>query len=144
MLRPVRTNGFVRTFNPFLEMERLLGAAARPAATPQPETYLPAVEVVEGQEGLTVTCDLPGVKQENIEVSWDNGVLTIKAERPEAKNDGLLYHVAERRYGRFERSFRLPAHVDGDKISARYTDGVLTLSLPKREEARPRKIQVTA
>ncbi len=141
MLRLNRTNGFVPTFNPFAEMERLLHAATNKSA---PEAWVPSVDVVESSDGLVLSCDLPGVKQEQIELNFDNGVLTITAEREEPKAEGALYHVAERRWGRYERSFKLPSQFDGEKVTARYADGVLTIALPKREEAKPRKIAINS
>lgn len=140
MLRPSRSNGFVPSFNPFAEIERLFNATAPKSAVR--EAWMPVVDVVETTEGLEVSCDLPGIKQEQIEINYDNGVLTIAADRAEPKVEGALYHVAERRYGRFERSFKVPNHVNGEKVTARFVDGVLTVALPKREEAKPRKITI--
>ena len=89
--------------------------------------------------------ELPGLDPKNIGVSVENDVLTISGEKSESWGDGgdnAQLHVFERHYGRFERSFRLPKSVDPDGIDARFKDGVLAVSLPKVEAAKPRKIEV--
>ena len=138
-------NGNFASFDPFAELERVVtGAITRHSAPQPPPSFAPPVDVVELADALVVSCDLPGCKEEQIDVRLEDGVLTLVAERPEAATEGAagVHHLAERRYGRFERTFKLPANVDGEKVSARYQDGVLWVTLPKREDAKPRKITI--
>ena len=102
------------------------------------------VDIREDQDHLYVEADLPGFKKDEVDITLENQTLTISAEhRPEAteenKGDWLLN---ERRYARFLRSFTLPPTVDDQKVDAKLTDGVLRITLNKREETKPRKIQV--
>jgi len=103
---------------------------------------LPA-DIVETAEALRVSVDLPGYDPGSFEVRVDGDALTIRAERKQlADEKGHAYLRSERPYGTCTRSFALPATVDGSKCDARYQHGVLTVTLPKREEARPRSIAV--
>ena len=105
--------------------------------------FLPAVDVYEDQEALTVTAELPGVDPKDVDVRVENGLLTLKGERKlekEEKKDNYLR--IERSYGAFMRSFTLPNSVDVDKVKADFKHGVLRLSLPKREESKPKAIKV--
>lgn len=105
----------------------------------------PAADVVETEAGFEVTLDLPGVDPKAIQIQVQEEVLTVQADRRRAEppGDGAV-HRAERPTGTFYRSFALPGSVDGARVEARYDAGVLTVTLPKREEARPRTIQVKA
>jgi HSP20 family protein len=109
--------------------------------------WMPAVDVRETHDEVHVTVELPGMKSEDVTVTLENGVLTIggekKQERQEGKDEGD-YYLFERRYGRFERSFTLPRTVDAEHIRARFEDGVLTITLPKAENAKPRRVQIEA
>ncbi|MGH7545020.1 MAG: Hsp20/alpha crystallin family protein [Gemmatimonadota bacterium] len=90
---------------------------------------------------------LPGLTRDEIQLSVENGVLTITGEKREERTEGKPegeVHLFERRYGRFERRWTLPTNVDADKIRARYENGVLVVTLPKTEEAKPRQIQIEA
>jgi HSP20 family protein len=88
---------------------------------------------------------LPGVDPKMVDVRVENNVLTIRGERPfEQKVEKENYHRLERSYGTFSRSFTLPATIDSDKIRAEYRDGILNLTLPKSEKAKPKRIQITA
>ena len=103
----------------------------------------PRVDVSEAEDGFTVHAELPGVSREDVKVRLEDGVLTIEGEKrnaSEEKEKGACR--TERTYGRFHRSFKLSSEVDADKISAVHKDGVLTLSLPKAEAARPKEIEV--
>ena len=109
------------------------------------ESWLPAVDVFETEDNLTIRAELPGVKTEDIKVEVDNGVLTIEGERKrEEKLEKDNAYRLERVYGRFTRRFSLPKSVDGSNVAATYKDGILELKLPKAEEAKPRKVQIKA
>ena len=104
-----------------------------------------ALDVVENDGEFVVKGSLPGIAPEELEITYTDRVLTIKGEIKEDKEvDEGQYHLRERRYGAFSRSLSLPAPVDEDGIRATYEAGVLTLHLPKSEEARPKRIPVKA
>ncbi len=105
----------------------------------------PAVDVAESDKAYEITAELPGMAEKDLEVRLANGALTIKGEKHEEKEEKRKdYHVSERRYGAFERSFRLPDEVDADKIEASFKNGVLKVTLPKTPEAQKaeKKIEV--
>jgi HSP20 family protein len=107
--------------------------------------WIPAVDVVENKEGVRITVELPGVKPEDVKLSVENSVLTIRGEKRatyEEKTDRM--HRFERQYGSFERTFSLPSTVDVEHIDARYDNGVLTVDLPKAERAKPKQIEIKA
>lgn len=139
---------------PFTEMERLRsemdrlfdGTLGRGAGEPlERGVWHPAFDVVEDNEKVVLTADLPGVEQGAIDVQVENDVLTVKGERKIARDKeqtGELYRRYERVQGAFQRQFRLSPKVDAEKITASLKDGVLTLLIPKRPEALPRQIKV--
>ena len=107
--------------------------------------WLPAVDVLENKEGVRITVELPGVKPEDVKLSVENSVLTIRGEKRatyEEKTDRM--HRYERQYGSFERTFALPSTVDVDRVEARYDNGGLTVDLPKAETAKPKTIEIKA
>ncbi len=107
----------------------------------------PAVDIVEKDNAYEVKADLPGLDEKNIEVKLSDGMLTIKGEKQEEKEEKKKdYYLHERHFGTFERSFRVPETVDAEKIEAQFKKGVLTLTLPKKPEARKpeKKIDVKA
>jgi HSP20 family protein len=106
-------------------------------------TWAPAVDIYEGEHELVVKADLPDIKPEELDVRVENNILTIRGERKfEKKVDEKNYLRVERAYGSFARSFSLANTVNTEAIKADYKDGVLTLSIPKREEAKPKQIKV--
>lgn len=108
---------------------------------------VPAVDVAETDKGYEITAELPGIDEKNVEVKLADGVLTIKGEKTEEKEEKKKdYYVSERSYGAFQRSFQVPAGVDADKIEASVNKGVLTVKLPKTAEAQQaeKKIPVKA
>jgi HSP20 family protein len=106
-------------------------------------TWSPSVDIAETEQEIVVSADLPGLNKEDIRVNVQNNALTFSGERKqETKSEGSNYHRLERSYGFFSRSFTLPATVKADGIQAAYKDGVLRLTLPKVEEAKPRQIAV--
>jgi len=108
---------------------------------------MPAVDVTQTDKGYEITAELPGMEERDIDVKLANGILTIRGEKrdekEEKKND---YYVRERSFGSFERSFQVPENVDTDKVSASFKKGVLTVMLPKSAEAQKaeKKIEVKA
>ena len=108
---------------------------------PFPET--PAVDIAEQENEYEVKVELPGVSKEDVKISLESNILTIKGEKKEEKEEKKTnLHRVERSYGMFQRSFTLPTTVKSDKIDATFSDGVLTITLPKVEEAKPKQIEV--
>lgn len=105
--------------------------------------WAPALDVHEDKDGYTVNVELPGLKREDIDVSLHDGSLVISGER-KAENieEGTEVHRRERFYGKFSRVLSLPTAVNADKVNASYKNGILTVTLPKAEEAKPRQINV--
>jgi HSP20 family protein len=106
--------------------------------------WLPPVDIFEtGTREIVLRADLPGLRREDIDLTVENSTLTLRGER--RRDDAVpedRYHRVERQVGAFQRSFTLPNTVDGTRVRADYRDGVLTVTLPLRDEARPRQIQV--
>lgn len=106
-------------------------------------TWRPAVDIKEEADRFLITADLPGVDPKDIDITMDNGVLTIKGERQsEAREEKEGYKRVERVSGTFYRRFSLPDTADADRIEAKGKDGVLEVTLPKHEKVQPRKIEV--
>ena len=106
-------------------------------------TWAPSVDIYEAEHELVVKADLPDIKPEELDIRVENNILTIRGERKfEKKTDEKNYLRVERAYGSFARSFSLANTVNSEAIKADYKDGVLTLSIPKREEAKPKQIKV--
>jgi HSP20 family protein len=106
-------------------------------------SWTPAVNVLERKDVIVITADLPGLKAEDVEVTVEEGVLTIRGERSfEEAKEGETYHRIERCYGMFERTFSLPNSVDPTKIEARFKDGEMVVNLPRREESKPHSVKV--
>ncbi len=106
--------------------------------------WTPAVDIAENENELVLTADIPGVKMEDVDIKIEDGTLTLSGKREfqkEEKNGG--YHRIERSYGAFHRAFTLPESVDVDKVGAAYENGVLKVTLPKKEVAKPRSIKVS-
>ena len=107
-------------------------------------SWAPAVDIFENEHELVVKADLPDVKPEELDIRVENNILTIRGERKfEKKVDEKNYLRVERSYGSFARSFALANTVNSEAINADYKDGVLTLTIPKREEAKPKQIKVS-
>ena len=104
--------------------------------------WSPSVDVTEAEDSIIVTAELPGVKPEDVKVTVEDNVLTIEGEKKKESESGGRTHRVERSYGRFVRSFKLPA-VDADSIAASYSEGILKVSLPKPETAKPKQISVS-
>ena len=107
--------------------------------------WAPPADIYETESELLVTADVPGVDPKKIDIRVENGVLNIRGERRlERKFEKENFHRVERSYGPFARSFTLSTPVEPDKVHASYKDGVLTISLPKTEQAKPRRIEIGA
>ena len=105
--------------------------------------WLPSLDVSETKNELVVKAEVPGMDAKDIDISLSDGVLTIKGEKKQEKEEKEAdYHLVERSYGSFVRSVRLPKEVQGDKISASYKDGILKVALPKSEEAKKKEIKI--
>jgi HSP20 family protein len=142
--------GYQPTRHPFHqlrnEVDRLLTGFLGPAADgflPGVFRSQPPVNVWEEQDSLKVEMELPGIKSEHLEISVAGNELSIKVNRPDVDQEGVTYHRRERPVGVLSRMVRLPAEVDADRVEADLRDGVLTITLPKAESAKPRKINVT-
>jgi HSP20 family protein len=129
-----------RDFNGLLN--RFFNGAELPLGAGE-ESFVPKVNVKETEGAIEITAEVPGLKPEDIELTLTGDILTLKGEKKhehEEKTDD--YHLVERSYGSFQRSFRLPVEVDRAKLAATHKDGVLSVTLPKAEEAGPARIEV--
>jgi len=106
-------------------------------------SFVPAVDVYEDAQKLVLKLEVPGIKQENLDIHIDNQTLTVKGERKlEVDEKEENFHRIERRYGSFVRSFGLPQTVDANAVTANYDAGVLSISLAKKAEAKPKQIKI--
>lgn len=106
--------------------------------------WVPAVDIREDNKEIALEIELPGIKPSDVEVTAENGVLTIRGEKQSTSSEGSegRYHVVERSYGSFTRSFQLPTGVDEQRIEADFVDGVLVVRIPKAALAQPRRIEI--
>jgi len=150
-------NGITRC-DPFQElqswgerMSRLMGAD-RPSARRGSEdealtygTWTPPVDIVEGKDRIQLKVELPGFKEDQVNLTVEDGLLTIRGERKfNRESHEENYHRIERSYGTFVRSFTLPNSVEQSRIQAAFADGILSVDMPKREETKPKQIPITA
>ena len=142
----IRFNPFFGEF-PFRAFEEAVSRLQNePGAGLKPEgakPWNPAVDILETETALVVKADLPDVEQKDIDIQVENGTLSLKGERKFEKTEEKGgYHRLERSYGSFARYFSLPDTVDVENVKAEYKNGTLTLTLPKKEAAKPRQIKV--
>lgn len=133
-----------RLFGRTYGAEPRLGAAelTRAGAT---GSWVPPLDVFETGDKLVVKVELPGIEPEAVEVSVEDSTLTVSGSREfQHETEEQNYHRIERRYGAFSRSLRLPQTADAERVDARFDRGVLTIEVPKREEAKPRRIEIKA
>lgn len=137
------------TWNPFEELAGFRRLFDEPVAGVLRDGVLtggewkPLMDVVETKEGITLKVEMPGMKQEDINISLEDSTLTVKGERKhESEVNEEAYTRFERSYGTFQRSVTLPPTVDTERVKATYKEGVLEIQLPKKEEARPKAIKV--
>jgi HSP20 family protein len=123
-------------------LAQALGLHAQQASG-RTSAWAPALDISERKDAYLVTVELPGLKPEDLDITLEDGLLTIQGERQfTAESSEQQYHRVERRYGAFRRSITLPAHVTAEGIQASFEDGVLQILVPKAEEAKPKRIQV--
>ena len=138
------------TFDPYhglrafsQEVNRLFDAE-RPHNANTPADLEIRVDIEEAEEALTLRADLPGVDKKAIKVNVEKGFLTISGERKQEKSgEKGTFRRMERAFGNFSRTFKLPPSADDAQIAAKYQDGVLTITLPKKENSKPRKVEVS-
>ena len=107
--------------------------------------WAPVVDVNESASDVGITVELPGIDPSAVEITYENDVLTVKGEKKATRKEGdteTRYHIVERTFGAFTRSFRMPKGLDESKIDAQYANGVLTIRVPKAAVAAPRKIEI--
>lgn len=105
-------------------------------------TWAPPVDVAEDADRIHVKIEVPGMDEKDLRVNYEDGLLTVSGERQFERREDRNYHRIERAYGSFVRSFSLPRSVDGSQIAANYRNGILEIEIPKKEEAKPRQIQI--
>jgi HSP20 family protein len=144
-----RERAILDPFRNFEErMRRFLGEGFDPFSKFTQEnwslaTWSPACDIYETSNELVVKAELPEVKKENVQVTIENNILTLRGERKfEAETKKEDYHRVERSYGEFTRSFALPSFVDASKVNAEFKDGLLRVTMPKREETKPKQVEV--
>jgi HSP20 family protein len=124
-----------RLFEPFFRMPYFQEESAS-------ATWNPPVDVIEEKDRIFVKVEVPGIEEKDLKVVFEDGMLTISGERQFEQKDDRNYHRIERAYGSFIRSFTLPRTVDGAQIAASYRSGVLEVVIPKREDSKPKQIQI--
>jgi HSP20 family protein len=123
------------------EMNQVFGRARQGQGG---RVWAPALDISERRDAYVVTVEVPGVKPEDLDITLEDGLLTIQGERQfTSESSEEQYHRVERSSGAFRRSITLPAHVMADAVEASMEDGVLRILVPKAEEAKPKRIQVT-
>ena len=141
MLTLARWNPFDELTPLHREMERVFRRSWGEVPAGKDRSWVPATEVTSGTEGWTVRMALPGIDSRNVRVDLHHNVLTVTGERASNEKDGER-HVSEIGYGRFERSLTLPENVATEKVSASFEHGMLELTLPVSEAAKPRRIEI--
>lgn len=128
---------------PNLDLGRFFEDFDIPTLLGEEREFMPAFDVSETENELIVKAEVPGMEKKDIDISLSDGVLTIKGEKRQEKEDKKEhYYTAERRYGAFSRTIPLPVEVDTNKVDATYKEGVLEITLPKSETAKAKKIEV--
>jgi len=127
-------------------VDRLLAEAfASPLAVNEPVNLMPQIDMYQTDDEVVIKATMPGVKPEDLHITVSGDILTIRGEvKEEEEKKEATYHIRERRYGTFTRSIALPTPVEADKAKAEFENGILTLTLPKVEEVRPKVIEVKA
>ena len=138
-MKIVRWNPQINRMRYFNEFERFLDM---PRWAPAGNLGLP-LDVTENEDGFVVKASVPGINPDDVEITFEENVLTIKGEvAEESEVEEVNYHLRERRSGSFARSIRFPVDVDAEAVAATYENGVLTLNVPKVEEVKPKRIEI--
>jgi HSP20 family protein len=139
----------ITRFNPFDDLRRMEARLWEPffrfpffPETQQATGWSPAVDVLEENDRIVVKVEAPGMDEKDLRVTFEDGILTVSGERQFERKDDRNYHRIERAYGTFTRTFTLPRSVDAAQILANYRNGVLEIEIPKKEESRPKQIQI--
>ncbi len=150
-LAPKKINRDLPTWDPFRQFQQRMNRffdEGSPFTFPEEalslKTWIPSCDIYETENEIVVKAELPGAKKEDVKVNIENNMLTLSGERrfeEETKKEN--YVRVERNYGQFLRSFTLPITIDATKVLADFKDGLLTITLPKREEAKPKQIEIT-
>jgi HSP20 family protein len=131
--------------NPWRDMRRLQDEVNRLfQSAAAPRTSFPALNVYAHQDGIVITAELPGVKQDQLEITVHRDTVTLRGERQDEPEDARAYHRRERGRGSFGRTFGLPFPVDPDQVGAKLLDGVLILTLQRPEQDKPKRIRISA
>ena len=126
------------------EMNRLFNTAFDPSA-PRARRWAPAMDLLETDEQFVLRADLPGIDESDVKIELEDNVLTVSGERKsERESDGEGFHRVERQFGSFSRSLTLPRGVDPEAVSAAFDRGVLEVRIPKPEQRKPRRIEISA
>ena len=129
--------------SPFRVFEDLFNDWAIRSSSAGGENWRPAVDILEKNGDLILRAEVPGIDEKAIDLKLDGKVLTIKGERrPETETNGFTYHRSESSYGTFTRSFTMPESADSDRIKADYKNGILTIAIPQKPEAKVRSIAI--
>lgn len=136
-------------FNPFDDLRRMEARLWEPffrfpffPEEHQAAGWNPAVDVLEENDRIIVKVEAPGMDEKDLRVTFEDGILTVSGERQFERKDDRNYHRIERAYGTFTRQFTLPRSVEAAQIMANYRNGVLEIEIPKKEESRPKQIQI--
>lgn len=137
-----------RKFSPFVDVDEMPGmrhfqdAVSRFLSEPGQRPWTPPVDIIENTDELTLKMDAPEIDMKDVEIRLENDTLTVKGHRKFEQPQGRGYHRIERSYGTFARSFTLPSTVDTERVRADYKLGVITITLPKKDVAKPRTIRI--
>lgn len=136
-------------FNPFDDLRRMEARLFEPffrypymQEEMQSATWNPPVDVLEENDRILVKVEVPGIDENALRVTFEDGLLTVSGERQFERKDDRNYHRIERAYGSFTRTFTLPRSIDAAQIAANYRNGVLEIEIPKKEESRPKQIEI--
>ena len=146
-MRSLATRPIQDLFSIHNEMSRLFDNWYKPAhhrAEGESLDWMPVVDILEANEHVEIRTEIPGLSEKDVQVSVTDDVLTLKGEKTQESDEkDQKYHRVERSYGRFQRSFTLPANLNPEDIKAKFTNGVLTVSIPKVKEVQPKEIQIS-
>jgi len=131
-------------FSPFFNFSRTWDRAVESLQSDRGQrSIVPAMDVVEAEDHLLITTELPGMKKEDVKITIENGVLAISGEKKNASEEEQKgFHLMERRFGAFRRTVTLPRKLDAAKAQASFEDGVLAVRIPRSEEAKPRELEI--